>query len=290
MSILIDHSTTVICQGFTGNQATLHSRQALAYGTKLVAGVTPGKGGTSHLGLPVFNRVAEAIEATGATASVIYVPAAFGKDAIVEAIEAKLALIVCITEGIPISDMLQIYEKLQHSSSILIGPNSPGIITPGQSKMGIMPEHIHCSGCVGIISRSGTLTYEAVKMTTEMGLGQSTCVGIGGDPIIGSDFIRMLELFENDPETLAIILIGEIGGSAEEDAAHYIAHAISKPVISYIAGMTAPKGKRMGHAGAMIAHRDDNVDRKTQTLEKAGVTVVTRLSELGQVVKKQLNR
>lgn len=290
MPILINKKTKIICQGLTGNQGSLHSRHMLAYGTNLLAGVTPGKGGSTHLELPVFNTVKDAISATDATATIIYVPAVFGKAAILEAIEAKLSLIVCITEGIPTLDMLRIQERLRDTKTILIGPNSPGVITPGESKMGIMPEYIHMPGCVGIVSRSGTLTYEAVKQTTDIGLGQSTCVGIGGDPISGSHFIRILDLFEHDPQTHAIVLIGEIGGRAEEEAAAHIAKHISKPVISYIAGMTAPRGKRMGHAGAIIAHGEGNVMKKRQEFENAGVVVVSHLSDIGRIVKKQLNR
>lgn len=288
MAILIDKNTKVICQGFTGSQGTFHSEQALAYGTKLVGGVTPGKGGTTHLGLPVFNTVKEAIDATGATATVIYVPAAFGKDAILEAIDAGIQLIICITEGIPTLDMLIVKEKLSLTDTIMIGPNCPGIIVPEQCKIGIMPGNIHLAGKVGIVSRSGTLTYEAVKQTTDSGLGQSTCIGIGGDAITGSDFITMLQLFEHDPDTEAIVMIGEIGGNAEEQAANYIKQFVTKPVIGYIAGVTAPTGKRMGHAGAIIAGGKGTADEKRKVLEAAGVIVVSSLSNIGDMVRKQL--
>lgn len=289
MSILINKDTKVICQGFTGSQGTFHSQQALAYGTKLVGGVTPGKGGTEHLGLPVFNTVKEAVNQTGATASVIYVPAAFGKDSILEAIDAGIQLIVCITEGIPTLDMLFIKEKLKQSDAIMIGPNCPGIIVPDQCKIGIMPGHIHLAGKVGIISRSGTLTYEAVKQTTDIGIGQSVCIGIGGDPIPGSDFIAMLSLLEKDPDTEIIVMIGEIGGSAEEAAADYIKQHVSKPVVSYIAGVTAPTGKRMGHAGAIISGGKGTAEEKTKILQDAGVTVVSSLIDIGEAIKKQIN-
>lgn len=289
MSILIDKNTKVICQGLTGSQATLHSQQTLDYGTQLVAGVTPGKGGTTHLGLPVFNTVREAVLATGATASVIYVPAQFCKDSILEAADAGIKLIVCITEGVPILDMLVVKMKLDQLGVFLIGPNCPGIITPGECKIGIMPGHIHLPGCVGIISRSGTLTYEAVQQTTEAGLGQSTCVGIGGDPIAGSSFIDILALFEQDPKTEAIVLIGEIGGSAEEAAAKYIKAHVTKPVISYIAGVTAPAGKRMGHAGAIIAGGKGTADEKFKALEDAGVKTVRSLADIGNAVKLALS-
>ncbi|ATA24757.1 succinate--CoA ligase subunit alpha [Brenneria goodwinii] len=290
MSILINKDTRVICQGFTGSQGTFHSEQALAYGTQLVGGVTPGKGGTEHLGLPVFNTVHEAIKATGATVSVIYVPAPFCKDSILEAIDAGIELIICITEGIPTLDMLVVKVKLDECGVRMIGPNCPGVITPGECKVGIMPGHIHLPGKVGIVSRSGTLTYEAVKQTTDAGLGQSSCVGIGGDPIPGSSFIDILQLFEQDPQTEAIVMIGEIGGTAEEEAAEYIKEHVTKPVVSYIAGVTAPKGKRMGHAGAIIAGGKGTADEKFAALEAAGVKTVRSLADIGDAVKSVLYR
>ena len=285
MSILINRDTRVICQGFTGGQGTFHSEQALEYGTKLMGGVTPGKGGTLHLGLPVFNTVAEAVNTTNATASVIYVPAAFCKDSILEAANANLKLIVCITEGIPTQDMLDCKVICDDLGITLIGPNCPGVITPDECKIGIMPGHIHLSGKVGIVSRSGTLTYEAVKQTTDYGYGQSTCVGIGGDPIPGSSFIDILRLFEQDAETEAIVMIGEIGGTAEEEAAAYIKSNVTKPVVAYIAGVTAPSGKRMGHAGAIVSGGKVTADEKFAALEDAGVKTVRSLAEIGEGLK-----
>ena len=281
MSVLVNRNTKVICQGFTGKQGTFHSEQAMAYGTRMVGGVTPGKGGTSHLGLPVFNTVKDAEAQTGADASVIYVPAAFCKDAIIEAADAGVALIVCITEGVPTRDMLEATLVVKERGARLIGPNCPGIITPGECKIGIMPGAIHLPGKAGIVSRSGTLTYEAVQQTTDLGIGQSTCIGIGGDPIPGTSFVDCLALFQDDPHTEAILMVGEIGGSAEEEAAAYISAHVTKPVVAYIAGVTAPPGRRMGHAGAIISGGRGTAAEKFAALEAAGVTTVRSPAEMG---------
>jgi succinyl-CoA synthetase alpha subunit len=282
MSILIDRNTKVICQGFTGGQATQHCLQCIEYGTDLVGGVTPGKGGQTHLNLPVFNSVSEAVNQTGATASIIFVPARFCKTSILEAAESGISLIICITEGVPTLDMLEVKARCDALGVRLIGPNCPGIITPGECKIGIMPANIHLPGKVGVISRSGTLTYEAVKQTSDLGFGQTSCVGIGGDPIPGSSFIDILELFQNDPQTEAIVMVGEIGGTAEEAAAEFIQSNVTKPVVSYIAGVTAPAGKRMGHAGAIIAGGKGTAEDKFKALESAGVHTVKSPADIGK--------
>ena len=288
MSVLVDKQTRLIVQGFTGREGTFHAQQAIAYGTEVVGGVTPGKGGTRHLDLPVFDTVAQAVKETGANVSVIFVPPPFAADAIMEAADAGLPLVVCITEGIPALDMVKAWEFLQGKKTRLIGPNCPGIISPGKCKIGIMPGHIHKEGHVGVVSRSGTLTYEAVGQLTKLGIGQSTCIGIGGDPIIGTNFVDALTLFNNDPDTHAIIMIGEIGGNAEETAAAYVKAHVKKPVVGFIAGQTAPPGRRMGHAGAIISGGSGKASDKIKAMQAAGITVCASPAELGEKVQSRL--
>jgi succinyl-CoA synthetase alpha subunit len=288
MSVLVDKQTRLIVQGFTGKEGTFHAEQAIAYGTNVVGGVTPGKGGSKHLDLPVFDTVTKAVKETGANATVIFVPPPFAADAIMEAADAGLALVVCITEGIPAIDMVKAWAFLQGKSSRLIGPNCPGVISPGKCKIGIMPGHIHLEGNVGVVSRSGTLTYEAVGQLTKLGIGQSTCIGIGGDPIIGTNFVDALTLFNNDPDTHAIVMIGEIGGNAEETAAAYVKANVKKPVVGFIAGQTAPPGRRMGHAGAIIAGGSGKASDKIKAMEEAGITVCQSPAEIGEKIQSRL--